>query len=68
MRNIDPRRLGSRQPPEGADDESWAFIPVIVGLAALCLLLFFFLTPTFENEGDGARSAPPGAITFPAKP
>ena len=40
------------------------FIPFIVCVAAICLVLFF-LTPTFDNQsnGNGARSARPGAAT-----
>ena len=60
MRNIDPHRPSGS--PRGTDDESWTFIPVIVCVAALCLVLFF-LTPTFDNQSNGARSARPGAAT-----
>ena len=63
MRNIDPhRQKGSPIPPRGTDDESWVFIPVIVCVAALCLVLFF-VSPTFDNESNGAKSARPGAAT-----
>ena len=30
-----------------AHDQSWSFLPVILGAAAACLLLYFFLTPGF---------------------
>jgi hypothetical protein len=62
MRNIDPQRPDG--PPSDTDDRSWAFIPLIVCVAAICLVLFF-LTPTFDNQrdGNGARSARPGAAT-----
>jgi hypothetical protein len=68
MRDIDPRPpKGSPIPPRRTDDEIWAFIPVIVCVAALCLILFF-LTPTFDNQSNGARSARPGAVTSTTRP
>ena len=53
-----------------AHDQSWSFLPVIVGAAAACLLLYFFLTPGFnaEEERAAARSARPGATTQTALP
>jgi hypothetical protein len=48
----------------GGDDSLWAFLPILVGLAAICLLTFFFLTPSFEvAEPPDAKSALPGAAT-----
>jgi hypothetical protein len=48
----------------GGDDSLWAFFPVLVSLAATCLLTFFFLSPSFEvAEPAGANSARPGAAT-----
>jgi|SoiMethySBSTD1v2_1073268.scaffolds.fasta_scaffold115188_3 hypothetical protein len=68
MRDIDPHRPnGSRILPRGTDDEIWAFIPVIVCVAALCLVLFF-LTPTIDNQSNGARNARPGAVTSTTRP
>jgi hypothetical protein len=68
MLNIDPHRpKGSPIPPCGTDDEIWAFIPVIVCVAALCLVLFF-VSPTFDNQSNGARSARPGAATSTTRP
>jgi hypothetical protein len=68
MRDIDPHRpKGSRIPARGTNDEIWAFIPVIVCVAALCLVLFF-LTPTFDDQSNGARSARPGAVTSTTRP
>ena len=68
MRNIDPHRpKGSPIPPRGTDDEIWAFIPVIVCVAALCLVLFF-VSPAFDNQSNGARSARPGAATSTTRP
>ena len=33
-----------------ADDESlWAFFPILLGAAAICLLMFFFISPSFEG-------------------
>lgn len=69
MRDINPDDPKLNRTSAGnGDDESWAFVPVIVGVAALCLLLFFFLTPAFEDEGNGARSARPGAATSATRP
>jgi hypothetical protein len=68
MLNIDPHRpKGSPVRPRGTDDESWAFIPVIVCVAALCLVLFF-VSPTFDNQSNVARSARPGAATSTTRP
>ena len=68
MRDIDPHRpKGSPIPPRGADDEIWAFFPVIVCVAALCLVLFF-VSPTFDNKSTGAKSARPGAVTSTTEP
>ena len=47
-----------------ADDTLWAFLPILIGLAALCLLIFLFLSPSFEPaDRVSARSARPGAET-----
>jgi hypothetical protein len=63
MLNIDPHRpKRSAVHPRDTDDESWSFIPVIVCVAALCLVLFF-LSPTIDNQSNGARSARPGTAT-----
>jgi hypothetical protein len=58
------------QSPKEIDDQSWSFLPVILGAAAACLLLYFFLTPGFnaEEERSAARSARPGATTQTALP
>jgi hypothetical protein len=65
MRDIDPHRpKGSPIRPRGTDDEIWAFS---VCVAALCLVLFF-LTPTFDNQSNDARSARPGAVTSTTRP
>jgi hypothetical protein len=55
-----------RSPKEiEAHDQSWSFLPIIIGAAATCLLLYFFLTPAFnaEEESAAGRSARPGATT-----
>jgi hypothetical protein len=53
-----------------AHDQRWSFLPVILGAAAACLLLYFFLTPGFnaEAERSAAKSARPGATTQTALP
>jgi hypothetical protein len=56
-----PPSDGSHSRIEG-DDTLWAFLPILIGLAALCLLVFFFLSPSFEPaDRVSARSARPGA-------
>jgi hypothetical protein len=58
-----PPSDGNR-PRTGGDDSLWAFLPILIGLAALCLLMFFFLSPSFEPaDRVSARSARPGAAT-----
>ena len=47
-----------------AEDSFWTYLPIVLSAAAICLLLFFFLTPDFEAaEAVRARSARPGAET-----
>jgi hypothetical protein len=50
--------------PSTADDQSlWAFLPILVALAAICLLTYFFLTPSFEAAYPaGGKSVRPGAM------
>jgi hypothetical protein len=48
-----------------ADASLWAFFPILIGAAAICLVIFFFITPSFEAAGPvPARSARPGAETL----
>jgi len=48
----------------GGDDSLWAFLPILIGLAALYLLMFFFINPIFETADlASAKSARPGAET-----
>jgi hypothetical protein len=53
-----------------AHDQSWIFLPVILGAAAACLLLYFLLSPGFNaaEERSAARSARPGTTTQTALP
>jgi hypothetical protein len=68
MHDIDPHQpKGNPIPTRGTDDEAWAFIPVIVCVTALCLVLFL-LSPTFDNQSNGARIARPGAATSTTRP
>jgi hypothetical protein len=54
----------ANHPRAGGDNSLWAFLPILVGLAALCLLMFFFLSPSFEvADPVSAKSARPGAET-----
>jgi hypothetical protein len=43
-----PNSDDGNQHRTGGDDSLWAFLPILLGLAALCLLIFFFLSPSFE--------------------
>jgi hypothetical protein len=36
-------------------DQLWAFIPIIVGVAAVCLLIFFFVSPSFRSHRQHGR-------------
>jgi hypothetical protein len=37
------------RPPRGGDDDAlWAVLPILVSLAAICLLMVLFLIPRFE--------------------
>jgi hypothetical protein len=52
---------------------TWSFLPVILGAAAACLLLYFFLTPGFnvltpKQSVPPLNSARPGATTQTALP
>jgi hypothetical protein len=63
MNSYVPPSEGNHPRIEG-DDTLWAFLPILIGLAALCLLMFFFLSPSFEPaDRVSARSARPGAET-----
>jgi len=45
-------------------DSLWAFLPILASLAAISLLTFLFLTPSFESGGPaGATGARPEAAT-----
>ena len=56
------RQATSRQ--QRAGDSIWTYLPILFSAAAICLLLFFFLSPDFEAaEPMRARSARPGAET-----
>jgi hypothetical protein len=46
------------------DNSLWTFFPILLSAAALCFLMFLFLSPSFEaGEPVRARSARPGAET-----
>jgi hypothetical protein len=54
--------LSENPPPRGgdADDSLWAFLPILVSLAAICLLMFL-LIPGFEAADPvSATSDRPG--------
>jgi len=58
------RQIGEVQNKMEAHDQSWSFLPVIVGAAAAaCLLMYFFVTPGLnaEEESVATRSTRPGA-------
>src|SRR5262245_3066080 len=47
-----------------AGDSVWTYLPILFSAAAICLILFLFLSPNFEAaEPVRARSARPGAET-----
>jgi hypothetical protein len=63
MRTFPPSDDGNH-PRTGSDDSLWAFLPILIGLVAICLLMFFFLSPSFEPaDRMSARSARPGPET-----
>jgi hypothetical protein len=47
----------SRRP--GGDDQLWTFIPILIGAAVVCLLMFFLLAPSFKAEEPVGAKAPP---------
>jgi hypothetical protein len=48
-----------------ADESLWPFFPILISAAVICLLIYLFLTPSFEtDERVRARSARPGAETL----
>jgi hypothetical protein len=50
------------------DDSLWAFFPILLSAAVLCLIMFLFLVPGFEVvEPERARSAGPGTDTSVTK-
>jgi hypothetical protein len=59
-----PNSDDGNQHRTGGDDSLWAFLPILLGLAALSLLIFFFLSSSFEvADPVSAKSARPGAET-----
>jgi hypothetical protein len=51
--------------PTEADESLWAFFPILISAAAICLLIYLFLTPSFETDKRlRANSASPGAETL----
>jgi hypothetical protein len=59
-----PRSEHENLSRRGSDESLWAFLPILVGLAAICLLTFYFISPSFEvADPVGAKSARPGAAT-----
>jgi len=62
-RGVPASRHGEAPRTDDAD-ALWAFLPILVSLAAICLLTFLFLTPSFESGGSaGITSARPEAKT-----
>jgi hypothetical protein len=42
-----------------ADESLWALFPILLGAAAMCLLMFFFISPSFKSaEPVPERSLP----------
>jgi hypothetical protein len=51
------------------DDQLRAFMPIILGAAVVCLLMFLFVTPSFEaTDSMGAKSTRPGAERATTRP
>ena len=56
-------------PRSKLDDQLWAFMPIILGAAVVCLLMFLFVTSSFEaTDSMGGRSTRPGAETATTRP
>jgi len=49
----------ANHPRNRGDNSLWAFLPILVGVAALCLLMFFFLSPGFEVADPVERKERP---------
>jgi hypothetical protein len=62
-----PDETAPLTPPPADDDGSWGFLPLILGLAALCLALFFFLSPPPDTARQtSAKTDQNTAPTTPA--
>jgi hypothetical protein len=50
-----------------ADEALWAFFPILISAAAICLLIFVFMLPSFEADeavrATSARSAAETVVT-----
>jgi hypothetical protein len=57
-----PRANDRNASSKSEEDSLWAFLPILVALATICLLMYFLLPPRFEAADPvGAKSARPGA-------
>ena len=51
-----------------AEDRNSVFLPIILGAATTCLLIFLLLSGTDSDQSVGAKNARPGAQTAATKP
>lgn len=51
-----------------AEDRNWVFLPIILGAATTCLLIFLLLSGIDSDQSVGAKNARPGAETAATKP
>ena len=48
---------------EAGDESLWAFFPILLGAAALCLLMFFFISPSFRDADPRPAPGTVSALT-----
>ena len=51
-----------------AEDRNSVFLPIILGAATTCLLIFLLLSGIDSDQSVGAKNARPGAETAATKP
>jgi hypothetical protein len=62
LRLTEVPRTNDPIPPSTVDEDSlWAFLPILVAAAGICLFMYFFLILNFEAADQAGAKNPPAA-------